>query len=153
MAARRSDPSLRLMAIIRKNARNMRELAEITADEFRRLAESQGGVIKTIPEDLITSVEQLETRAKILSTQCRLNLVVLANPKGLPPPRAEKVLSFLLPPDKLEEVIGDFEDGYRLLFERHGRGHAQGWYCWQVFMVAIGGIINAAYRAAKIWAR
>jgi len=75
--------------------------------------------------------------------------------KRQPPVKAEKLLSFLISPEKLEEAIGDFEDGYRLLLERHGRGHARRWsrrwYCWPVFMGCGSRHLESAYRAGKIW--
>jgi hypothetical protein len=68
------------------------------------------------------------------------------------PPAAEKILSLLISPDRLEEVVGDFEQGYRFLLKRHGRGYARLWYWGQVFMVGAQGASDAACRAAKIWA-
>jgi hypothetical protein len=69
----------------------------------------------------------------------------------MPPATIEKFLSYLLSPDRLEEAIGDFEDGYHLMLKRHGVGHARRWYCWQVFMVAARGAFDAAWRAVRIW--
>ena len=73
-----------------------------------------------------------------------------ANAQGVPP-RAENILCHLVSLDRLHEVLGDFEEGYRLMLARHGLATARRWYRWQVFMVAVRGLIDAARKAAKIW--
>ncbi|MGH7054856.1 MAG: permease prefix domain 2-containing transporter [Stellaceae bacterium] len=73
-----------------------------------------------------------------------------ANPA---PPTAERLLSFLLPPERLEEAIGDFEEGYRLMLRRHGKGHASRWYYWQIFKIVLMGASEAALKAIRIWCR
>jgi hypothetical protein len=67
------------------------------------------------------------------------------------PAQAENLLCHLVSPDRLHEVLGDFEEGYRLVFARHGVACARRWYRWQVFMVAVRGLIDAACKAAKVW--
>jgi hypothetical protein len=68
-----------------------------------------------------------------------------------PPSNAETLLSYLLPPDRLQEVLGDFDEGYRLMVDRHGLRPARRWYWWQVLMVGIRGAFDTACRVAKIW--
>jgi hypothetical protein len=70
---------------------------------------------------------------------------------SLSPERLEKLLSYLLPPNRLEEAIGDFEKGYRLMLQRHGRDHAERWYRWEVLMIVVRGVFDVARRAAQIW--
>jgi hypothetical protein len=67
-----------------------------------------------------------------------------------PPERAEKFLSLMLPPTRIEEAIGDFEEGYLVMLDRHGIGHARRWYWIQVIKVAARGLFDAACKAAKI---
>src|ERR1044071_1822316 len=47
-----------------------------------------------------------------------------------PPISAEKLLSYLLSPDRLEEVLGDFEQHFLFLVNRpgHGISNARRWY-------------------------
>ncbi len=66
-----------------------------------------------------------------------------------PPRTAEKFLSFLISPDRLEEAIGDFEEGYRLMLKRHDIVHARRWYWEQVLKEALSGAFRFAW---KIWA-
>src|SRR4051794_35972695 len=54
-----------------------------------------------------------------------------------PPARAEQLLALMLAPDRLEEVLGDFEEKYHWLTARHSVRYAQNWYRWQVAMVAV----------------
>jgi len=53
------------------------------------------------------------------------------------PSLGEKVLSFLVTPERLEEAIGDFEQGFRLLATRQGLPHARRWYYVQVIKLAV----------------
>ena len=68
-----------------------------------------------------------------------------------PPSAAENLLSYLLPPDQLEERLGDFEEGFHKRRHRRGIDHARRWYWLQVSMVAFHAIFDVACRAAKIW--
>jgi hypothetical protein len=69
-----------------------------------------------------------------------------------PPIPAEKLLSYLLSPERLEEVLGDFEERFRFLVHRHGAAHARRWYRWQVGKIAIRGPISALVRMAiRVW--
>ena len=56
------------------------------------------------------------------------------------PSLGEKVLSLLTTPERLEEAIGDFEQGFRLLATRQGLPHAHRWYYWQVIKFAVRSI-------------
>ncbi len=47
---------------------------------------------------------------------------------SVPMPTAEKWLSFFILPDRLEEVIGDLDEGFVFMQTRHGIGHARRWY-------------------------
>jgi len=53
------------------------------------------------------------------------------------PSLGEKVLSFLVTHERLEEAIGDFEQGFRMLATRQGLPHAHRWYYWQVIKLAV----------------
>jgi hypothetical protein len=68
------------------------------------------------------------------------------------PQAAERLLFYLLSADRLEEAIGDFEDGYKLMFERHGATQARRWYWWQVFKVALIAVFNLVSKIVRIWA-
>jgi hypothetical protein len=56
------------------------------------------------------------------------------------PSWGEKVLSFLATPERLEEAIGDFAQGFQLLAARQGLPHARRWYYWQVTVFAVRSI-------------
>lgn len=68
-----------------------------------------------------------------------------------PPQAAEKMLSLLVSPKRLEEALGDFAEQFHREVERHGLAHARRWYWWQALMVGAHGIFDLACRAAKIW--
>jgi hypothetical protein len=53
------------------------------------------------------------------------------------PSLGEKVLSFLVTPERLEEKIGDFEQGFRVLATRQGLSHAYRWYYGQLVILAV----------------
>jgi hypothetical protein len=82
-------------------------------------------------------------------------IVIPAQPPVLArsqPPAAEKLLTLLLSPDRLEEVLGDYEEKFQFLADRHGLAHARRWYWVQVVKIAISGPVNAALRTAiRIW--
>lgn len=44
-----------------------------------------------------------------------------------PPMWAEKLLSLTLPPARLEEALGDFDEAFLFLSERHGERYARFW--------------------------
>jgi len=68
-----------------------------------------------------------------------------------PPLAAERLLSFLIAPDKLEERLGDFEEGFGFLIKHDGLGHARRWYWWQIIRAALRAGFDAALQVAKIW--
>jgi hypothetical protein len=70
---------------------------------------------------------------------------------AMPPDNAERVLSYLLRPDRLQEALGDFDEGFALMLDRHGVGYARRWYWVQVTKLAARGLFDAACKAAKIW--
>ena len=72
-----------------------------------------------------------------------------ADPK--PPASAEMLLSCILTPARLEETLGDFEEGYRLMLDRHNIGHARRWYWCQVVKIVVLGLFDLAGRVAKMW--
>jgi hypothetical protein len=55
----------------------------------------------------------------------------------------------LLTPDRLEEAVGDFEDGFALMAARQGIGHARRWYCWQVLRIALRGAFDVFWKVLK----
>jgi hypothetical protein len=86
--------------------------------------------------------------------ELRRTLDNLAQPKvAQPMPQvAERLLSYLLSPDRLEEAIGDFEDGYNLIFERHGAAQARRWYWLQVLKIGLSHVFNLVSKIVRIWA-
>src|SRR5260370_27132170 len=52
------------------------------------------------------------------------------------PEAAQKLLALILPLNRVEEALGDFEEGFRRAFERHGKRFPYFWYWWQVSMIA-----------------
>jgi hypothetical protein len=68
-----------------------------------------------------------------------------------PPAGAEKLLALMLTPDRLEEVLGDFEEDYHLLAGRHGARFARNWYLWQVAMIAVRAVGKVSWRAIREW--
>jgi hypothetical protein len=94
---------------------------------------------------LIEAIERQESEIS-RNREARLSSREKSLPKA-----AERLLSCLLTPDRLEEAIGDFEDGFALMVSRHGIGHARRWYWWQIIAVALRGGFEAALRAAKMW--
>jgi hypothetical protein len=58
------------------------------------------------------------------------------------PPSAEKFLSLVVSPKRLEEALGDLEQGFHRLNQRHGRPHAVRWYYWHVAGIALGGLFR-----------
>jgi hypothetical protein len=79
------------------------------------------------------------------------DLAKVPEPPLKPPPAAEKLLSFLISPGRLEERLGDFEEKFGFLAMRHGIGHARRWYWWQLISIALRDGFDAALQAAKIW--
>lgn len=67
-----------------------------------------------------------------------------------PPIAAERLLSLIVSPDRLEEKLGDFEERFGFMTKRHGVGHARCWYWWQVSAIIVRGGLKAALQAAKI---
>jgi hypothetical protein len=86
--------------------------------------------------------------------ELRRTLDNLAQPKvAQPMPQvAERLLSYLLSPDRLEESIGDFEDGYNLIFERHGAAEARRWYWLQVLKIGLSAVFSLVSKLVRIWA-
>jgi hypothetical protein len=86
--------------------------------------------------------------------EIRITLDNLAQPKvAQPMPQvAERLLSYLLSPDRLEEAIGDVEDGYNLIFERHGAAQARPWYWLQVLKIGLSHVFNLVSKIVRIWA-
>ena len=68
-----------------------------------------------------------------------------------PPAAAERVLACLLPPDRIEEALGDAEEAYHLMALRQGIRFARFWYRWQIAVIVARGALNGACRAIKIW--
>jgi hypothetical protein len=62
------------------------------------------------------------------------------------PPFAAKLLSYVVPPGRLEEALGDLEQGFRRLCQCCGRAHAVRWFYWHVAGIAIGGLMTGLYR-------
>ncbi len=62
------------------------------------------------------------------------------------PPSAEKILSLVVSPGRLEEAQGDLKQRFRWLYQRHGRSHAVRWYYWHVASIAIGGVLKLLFR-------
>lgn len=58
------------------------------------------------------------------------------------PPQADRILTLLVPTDRLEEVLGDFEEGFQLVTDRHGEEWARTWYKIQVARYAVGRAIS-----------
>ncbi len=79
----------------------------------------------------------------------------LAEPRRMARPDVprlgEQLLSFLVAPERLEERLGDMEQGFRVMLERHGPGHAKRWYWAQVVGIAAAGAARLVVRVAKIW--
>ena len=67
------------------------------------------------------------------------------------PVDAERILSFLVTPERLEETIGDFAEGFHLMTQLHGVVHARHWYYWQVALVAAREALTAAWKGLRIW--
>ncbi len=67
------------------------------------------------------------------------------------PTRAERILSYLLPPDRLHEALGDFEEGYHLMSARHGQAYAKRWYWFQVLKVVAGAALSAVRKIIVVW--
>jgi hypothetical protein len=101
---------------------------------------------KVLHSELDETVKQLAELRKTLDS---LAPSKMAQPV---PQAAERLLSYLLSPDRLEEAIGDFEGGYKLMFERHGIAHARRWYWRQVFKVAVMAVFDLVSTTLRIWA-
>lgn len=69
----------------------------------------------------------------------------------IPPVAAEQIVSVLIPANRLEEALGDLDEGFALMLKRHGLVHARRWYWCQVIKVVGRGLFDVACKAAKIW--
>ena len=69
-----------------------------------------------------------------------------------PPAHAERVLACLLPPHRIEEALGDAEQGYHVMVLHHGARFARFWYGWQIAMIVARGTFKGACRIIRIWA-
>jgi hypothetical protein len=105
------------------------------------------GVARTFDLSKLSPQQRVEFRVHMMLQLFSENL----SPQAHAPIGAEKLLSLLVTPNRLEEAIGDFDDGYHREVKRHGIYHAKRWYYWQVFMLVVRGIFDAASSAAKLW--
>jgi hypothetical protein len=68
-----------------------------------------------------------------------------------PPVLAERVLACLIPPQRIEEALGDAEQGYHVMVVCHGVRFARFWYSWQIATIVARGAFNGVGRVIKIW--
>jgi hypothetical protein len=95
--------------------------------------------------------ENLKNRETVLKNFFFMKMNTAQQAVFMPPAGAAKLLALMLTPDRLEEVLGDFDESYGLLAERHGVRFARNWYRWQVMMLAVRGAGKLTWRAAKAW--
>jgi len=121
-----------------------------TAGDLRRLFNNSGERRQFLSKVLISELDETERQI----AELRKGLDSLTPSKGAQrvPQAAEKLLSYLLSPDRLEEAIGDFEDGYKLMLNRHGIAHARRWYWWQVFKIAVTAVFDLVSKTVRVWA-
>lgn len=65
------------------------------------------------------------------------------------PATAERILLFLFPVDRIEEVQGDFEERFTAIRCQHGLAYATWWYRWQVLCAAASRALAVLERVAK----
>src|SRR5712691_9113871 len=68
-----------------------------------------------------------------------------------PPAPAERLLSCVIQPDRLQEALGDFDEGYNLMLARHGVVQAHRWYWIQVIKLIGLGLFEFAVRILRAW--
>lgn len=108
------------------------------------------GLMATTTDSLIVAVTLSDMKISVLEPNAAEGpawLPIITSP----PAKAARLLSYLLSPDRLQEALGDFDEGYALMLERHDIGHACRWYWIQVIKLIVWGLFGAACKVAKIW--
>jgi hypothetical protein len=128
----------RAEAVLRLIGEFQSRLTEISPDSFDRLASD---VRSSLAEVLLALKEDRDAFVRVRVSHGAdegqaSNIARLSNIPTL----AERLLSLVCTPDRLEVVLGDMEEGFAKLAARHGEKFARRWYWWQTArtMVAFG---------------
>lgn len=66
------------------------------------------------------------------------------------PPAAEKLLCLLYPPERLDEILGDYEELFHRMCDKHGVGFGKCWYFWQVLCAGVHRVASGVNWCATV---
>jgi hypothetical protein len=98
-----------------------------------KLEEERGRLIKQQLDEIRRHAERIRAAARLQGDfEQPIGRFVSAPTPVAPPRLGEFVLFFLYSPDKVEGVLGDFNERFVAMSSRFGRPLAITWYWWQI---------------------